>query len=522
MARCSSFVEKVQIHTDAVLVHCYTDDSRLQKVYSNTHATIIATPQLKRRISKFSENKPPSVLIIGIDSVSRLNLARVLPITSNYLKRNQWINYEAYNKVGYNTFPNVMAMLTGHSLEALKAIADMRTSFMDVYDIIWKDYRRIGYVTGYAEDLCDMNTFTYLKKGFKEKPTDLYFRPYTLATETLDISYEKGLIYCAGPEPYGERILNIAKDFVETFLDQPSFGFFWMNSFSHDDVNSPMRMDNKIAQFFKHLERKGVTDHTIIIFLSDHGIRYGRIRHTPSGWLEERLPFLRFWIPKSFKKAHEREFQNLQKNSRKLTTPYDLYMTLQHIMILSGLNYRMRPSVSCPKCKSLFTEIEDVRSCTDASIRMEYCACILYKNLDPEDPLAAEVAEFIIEETRKIIVANSEDLDKCDTLKLGRICYARIATNPTMDFRNKTYLLVQFETYPKITLEATVRLEKDIFGTRFYVEGEVHRLDLYKSTGWCVALEDVKKYCHCKWQESFRLHRVRKWLGIQDERLTLI
>lgn len=517
-SNCRSFVDKVRITTDAILVNCYAEASKIHKIYTNTHATAIMTDKLKSRIHTFGEYKPPSVLILGIDSISRSNFFRTLVSTSNYLKQKKWINFKAYNKVGYNTFPNVMAMLTGRSLTSIKAFGKPSLLFINTYDLIWKDYQRLGYVTAYAEDLAYMNTFTYTRKGFKEPPTDFYYRPYTIATETLKIIRDYSLIYCAGPESYGERILNIAEDFADTFAKQPNFGLFWMNSFSHDDVNTPARMDEKLTRFLQNLERRGIMNNSIIIFLSDHGARYGRIRHTSTGWLEERLPFLHFWIPENFRKSHKREYLNLQKNSERLTTPYDLYMTLQHILVLSGARYKMRQSVSCRKCTSLFKEVASVRSCGDASIDFEYCACIFYVYFNPNHPLVSEVAKFVLKETRRIMLTKTSSASKCATLEVKRIRSSRIATNYYDSSKNLTFMHIQFETKPRAMLEAIVRLENNNFGTQAYIEGEVHRLDLYKYTSWCVEDEDVKKYCICRWQFSLILRRIREWLGIKGKR----
>lgn len=54
-----------------------------------------------------------SVLIIGVDSVSRLNYFRTMPRTSELLRSHGWYELRGYNKVEDNTFPNLMAILTG-------------------------------------------------------------------------------------------------------------------------------------------------------------------------------------------------------------------------------------------------------------------------------------------------------------------------------------------------------------------------------------------------------------------------
>ncbi|KAL7630135.1 UNVERIFIED_CONTAM: hypothetical protein RMT77_019726 [Armadillidium vulgare] len=55
-----------------------------------------------------------SVIMFGTDSVSRLNFLRTQPKTYQYLtKELKAFEYKGYNKVGENTFPNVIALLTG-------------------------------------------------------------------------------------------------------------------------------------------------------------------------------------------------------------------------------------------------------------------------------------------------------------------------------------------------------------------------------------------------------------------------
>ncbi|RYA67319.1 hypothetical protein DD592_27595, partial [Enterobacter cloacae complex sp. 2DZ2F20B] len=51
--------------------------------------------------------------------------------------------------------------------------------------MIWFDFKKLNYITGYAEDEAWINTFNYKKKGFTEPPTDYYFRPYIQGSEKL-------------------------------------------------------------------------------------------------------------------------------------------------------------------------------------------------------------------------------------------------------------------------------------------------------------------------------------------------
>lgn len=172
---------------------------------------------------------------------------------------------------------------------------------LDKVKFIWNAFSDQGFVTAYGEDTTPVGTFNYHKKGFKIPPTDYYFRPYLMAAErSLKHTNVDSMSYCIGPESEGERILNVATSFAETLRGYPYWGLFWMNSFSHNQLNSVSRMDDRVQRFLYNLEDRGLLNDTVVVFLSDHGIRFGEFRYTKMGWLEERLPFIYMRLPNWF------------------------------------------------------------------------------------------------------------------------------------------------------------------------------------------------------------------------------
>lgn len=63
-------------------------------------------------------------------------------------------------------------------------------------------------------------------------------------------------------------------------------------SLTHDQLNNPQLADPLYASWLRTARDDGVLDKSVVVFLSDHGIRWGDIRETYQGRLEERLPFL--------------------------------------------------------------------------------------------------------------------------------------------------------------------------------------------------------------------------------------
>lgn len=82
-----------------ILVRCKSGDSA---IYTNTHAIMRPRPDIRERLDTFAANhvqRPLSVLMMSIDSISRLNLLRALPKTAQHMYDNGWFELQGYNKV---------------------------------------------------------------------------------------------------------------------------------------------------------------------------------------------------------------------------------------------------------------------------------------------------------------------------------------------------------------------------------------------------------------------------------------
>ncbi|CAG7819091.1 unnamed protein product, partial [Allacma fusca] len=128
--------------------------------------------QRKRKFWKARKSKktPPSVLILAIESVSRLHSQRVLVQTRDLLLKNDFVELKGYTRVGENTFPNIGAMLS--NLPAQSPSCKNSHSTFDNCPYIWKGFNHSNYITGFLEDLDHYSMFHYNKKGFAYQPTD--------------------------------------------------------------------------------------------------------------------------------------------------------------------------------------------------------------------------------------------------------------------------------------------------------------------------------------------------------------
>ncbi|XP_021696525.1 uncharacterized protein LOC5564096 isoform X2 [Aedes aegypti] len=496
--------------TNGVMVRCKGSVSPTSKtrksVYTNVHAFIRAKPAVQERLERFRDSykqRPLSVLMVGIDSISRLNLIRAMPHTAQHLYDTGWFELKGYNKIDDNTFPNLMAILTGYnSTLAYDKCNPRKVGQLETCPFVWNMFTNSGYVTAYAEDEASINTFNYHKYGFVKPPTDYYLRPMALAAEKNLVKKTKNsLTMCLGYETYADFIYKYALDFATFYKDEPSFGLFWTNTFSHNDISDPSSMDLRIRYYLEQLDERGILNNSMVIFFSDHGLRFGAVRSLLTGWLEERLPFMFMWLPEWFKEQHPEAVQALKINRNRLTNPYDLHATLKHILELSERVDNLPAPFSCPNCQSIFQEMPWNRSCEETSIAPHWCTCSNFEKIDKSSKIVHEVLSYVIDSINKDLEDHQKNLTKklCAKIQLKSISLAKVARYPDAAEPHTDYLLI-FDAKPGSgKFETTVRhyTNRDQLKNPFEVTGSISRLNEYASQSECMHVDYLRKYCYC-------------------------
>lgn len=121
-----------------------------------------------------------NVLLLGLDSLSRLNFLRHLPLTAAFLERQGFQSMTGHHKVGENSFPNVLPMLTGRpGRDFYDSSVHWKIKFDDV-PLIWKRFQRRGYLTTFLEDMPAYGFF-HSRGGFSRQPTEYYSTPVNMA-----------------------------------------------------------------------------------------------------------------------------------------------------------------------------------------------------------------------------------------------------------------------------------------------------------------------------------------------------
>ncbi|XP_061707494.1 uncharacterized protein LOC133517983 [Cydia pomonella] len=475
---CKQFLTVIKAEHEFVRVDCSYKDST---IYSDYFVFIIGEARPKRPILESAYN----VIILGLESLSRLNFERTMPKTAKFLKDRGAVQLKGYNKVGYNSFPNLFPLLTGRSFNSCETL---QCSF------IWELYRNAGYYTALGSDsvVGAMGSYEY---SWPTIPTDYYLQPFMAEANNI-ISHHVNVYdrRCLKNKAFYKIVLNYIKGLLQYLSHNKDklFGFFWEESVSHNILKKPQIMDEGYLNFFTELESNQLLDDTILIVLGDHGMRWGRFAKTQQGRLEGNLPLFSILVPTSFRETYKDAYTNFQVNSNRLTTPYDAYRTIVDLVNPKLLkNHHLKISLKENKSNgiyhSLFLPVSANRSCMSIGIDKAWCAC----DLSTAEPIQKReiviAATVILNRINKMLA----DFPKCQTLTLRNI--VGNANMKAVSIRERTY---------KVILEATPGggIFQGMAGrqrSQWVAFGPIMRLNKYAKETSCMESGLIKLYCVC-------------------------
>ncbi|KAE9555607.1 hypothetical protein FO519_001185 [Halicephalobus sp. NKZ332] len=536
---------KALMEQEFVEVECNKKGSLIGGSYVYQWSTVIPKKRNLKGLEILEESEEhPSVIMIGLDSMSRGNFIRQLPETYKFLEKNGFIDLLSHVKVMDNTYGNWLAIMAGKSGTSTKEfpseLPDEWNLWFDDFDLIWKHFTKENYVTFFAEDRPDIATFNYFGylNGFKHAPTDHYFRPFWISCY-WSLTFRRSTTGCYDAIPLHKIQLNYLEKFLKEYEKKRKFVWWWTQDLSHDSLNSIGVVDFDLKDFLqrnmKFLEK------SIVIVFSDHGHRYASIRETMVGRLEARLPFLSIKIPDNLKKEHPWIVGNLKRNSNFMTTQYDLHKTL--LQIAQGKfseEKDPRDRNSTQRAFSLFKKVSQKRTCREAHVPEDYCPCFEefqiplseaqkpaevlleyvnkltedYDNVDDALVNAGKtnsksVQETEAEENQEKNVIKDKKQYYCAKLELKEIQFASVKLPPQRLVKDPQVKDKVVKTGMEISYRVTVLCKEpsnaviegvvvnNLDSGVWEATGEIERNNKYGNSSVCVADRVLKKICHC-------------------------
>ncbi|KPU74217.1 uncharacterized protein Dana_GF22679, isoform B [Drosophila ananassae] len=462
-----------------VVVQCHTLSNRTHIIQQDAFSFVQQPKHHNDKADAIRAATYPNVFIFGIDSMSRMNFRRMMPLTTEFVSQPGWFEMEGYNKVADNTLPNLIAILTGRNPMRWRRRCDLRTKgCMDSMTFLWNFFHNAGYLTAYAEDMSTFSIFNYMKWGFIRKPVDFYLRPFMIIAE------------------------NILKTLIQRFVHEnpkPLFGLFWTSSFTHDDFRGGHNLDGLFVDYLKEFEEYGLFNNSVVILMSDHGSRFGLLAQHYTGFLEERLPMLHIYLPPWYRERYPSVVEALEVNKNRLCSNYDLHLGIRQLL------EQVRPGLTfpepCVNCKSILRPLPVNRSCEDALIPRHWCTCQPF--------VQVENSEFVQSLTRMVVYRMNKFLHKlnleehCQRLRLNQVLRAEkelhfddLGNGIAPPHNINTYRLV-FSTLPNNGLfRATVHTISQEVEVTVDMES-ISRLNSYGNESYCAQDAMAKKICFC-------------------------
>ena len=203
-----------------------------------------------------------------------------------------------------------------------------------------------------------------------------------------------------------------ALDDHDELIRTPLFAYSWFGeSRSRDDEGSREILDANLYEFLQEMNETGFLKDTAIVFLAGGSaedlrspISSGKSRKLSPVLTLSSVEYLMsgafMWFPPQFAEEHSDKMNALRSNSVNLVNAFDLHATLLDLIDIEKADTTEEAGRRVGY--SLLNSIVPERTCSEAEIPLEFCACFERLQIDVEGQLARSFSQAVVQR------ANSE------------------------------------------------------------------------------------------------------------------
>ncbi|CAD5205417.1 unnamed protein product [Bursaphelenchus okinawaensis] len=468
-------------------------------------------------------NPLPDVHMIVFDSVAHTQFIRSMPSTVHVLRDEmEAIAFPYVNKIGINSRPNGYAMLFGKQAFKVEksAINDQHNCnvtmqelcrrYLDSEQFVPFEFQKKGYKTLWAEDWVGA-LFTWPKcRGFAKPSADHYMRPFQLRLESGRYgeggTLKEQMLNQMCKERH-EHLIDYLKDFINKYPDQPKFSLTWLSSLAHNDNNGLFHVDMYFKTFLREFKEK--FSNSFLFIMGDHGFRFGGIRKTKLGEVEDNNPLLMMVLPEHLRKNRQL-VNNMKDNAKILSTHFDTFATLVDIAHNAHKFTHNSTFKNFDKSEINLTingesyfhpyKLDKKRNCNNLRIPFDHCICQHQQNnISNEKEFAERLASFMLTQVNLALVEQNQT-DLCVELTLNTNAPIEVLEfEPNLMFNA---FKVTFNVLPgNGQLWGFVQIDGDRSDKNAkisMISERMSRLDEYEPTAFCCRNAYVKEYCYCR------------------------
>eukprot|EP00753_Platysulcus_tardus_P021114 PLAT8630.1.p1 GENE.PLAT8630.1~~PLAT8630.1.p1 ORF type:complete len:809 (+),score=164.77 PLAT8630.1:38-2464(+) len=372
---------------------------RLRMIESRSTELVVQGLEPKVKLPSLLTPLPPlreqggamNIVVLMLAGVSRVALSRYAPRTTAWLQAQHDDTEAAVHvttftrlvSIGASALSNQVPLYSGRSCkksqeEAVDASGHVAAA-CDSEDWLWLFGRQLGYVSMVAHEQCA--SFGSALRGLPPQSAadavPMFGGCDGAPHPALDLP-PLGLRSCSHQEPLiGHLFRSVERFMVEQkATGVPAFVSATTSSLEGPHWSAIQQVDDILPEFLDVLTHRG---DTAVLLMGDSGNGNAALMETNMGKLEQVLPALHMLTPKGV--LTDEQLLLLRKNSLRLTSPYDLYRTMQQLMAQhSGRVVTSGPQQTVDKhartYNLLHEEVPKRRSCAqlpDASVKL--CPC---------------------------------------------------------------------------------------------------------------------------------------------------
>ena len=311
----------------------------------------------RKLLEKNSEPFSNNILILYIDSLSRVNGLRQLKKTTKFFE-----NFISYKGGFHNKYPSEIF----HSFQFFKYYAfNGYTSINFPFlfygqnqtkinkSLITKFYKRNGFVTSEASDWCVRDNCRTNHNYTIEEMYDHLF----LICDPNNEDFNLNRIRCLYGKQNAEYTYEYTNQFWRKYSKNRKYSIIINNHAHEGNLTVVKHIDNIISTFLNNLFDDNLLKDTTVFLLADHGVGVPSFYYATEFYKKEiNLPLLLIIINDRKNVTYESQYEYIYENQQNFITAFDIYNTLGNILF--GNNYKTLENISqfneTNTCKSPF------------------------------------------------------------------------------------------------------------------------------------------------------------------------
>ena len=307
----------------------------------------------RKLLEKNSEPYSKNILILYIDSLSRVNALRQLKKTikfferfmsygGNFHKKYSSENFHSFQFFKYHSF-------RGYTANNYPFLFYGQNLLINKKSFITKFLKKNGYITSEAIDWCGIDNIRACHSFTKVDMFDYFF---PLCDPNND-NYNSNRIRCLYDEQNTKHLIEYTNQFWYKYRNNRKYSIILTNSAHEGTLTVVKYLDDMLSNFLNNLFNRNLLKNTIIFLVSDHGASMPSIYYSSDFYrIEEHLPILLIFVNDRKNTTYYEQYKNIYENQQNFITSYDFYNTLGNVIYGNKYKYIKYNSQNKNTCKS--------------------------------------------------------------------------------------------------------------------------------------------------------------------------